>query len=235
MALGLWPEAFVIIPSSLGGLSPILTLMILQRLSNREVDVDKIAATARNWREVIPWLLVAAFLIPLISVLANCLNYLLGFETNLEFLTPGPAELGIALVAVIPLAFFPGLITSPLFEEPAWRGFALPQLQTLFGREFGSLIIGMYWWTWHLMMNISFGIYPSILGLLAMLGRSFIIDSLFNLSKQNILVAMFTHQSMFVLLNFLYVPTDTIPLLLLISLTWITVFLLRIRERQVNQ
>ncbi len=43
--------------------------------------------------------------------------------------------------------FFVG---GPLAEEPGWRGFALPRLQTRFGPLWGTLILGVVWAFWHL-------------------------------------------------------------------------------------
>lgn len=39
---------------------------------------------------------------------------------------------------------------GPLTEEPGWRGFALPRLQTKFGPALGSLLLGILWAGWHL-------------------------------------------------------------------------------------
>jgi len=231
MVLGLWPEEWIIVPSSLGGLSPILVLVILQKLSSREVDIDGIFKTAKIGRVQFPWLLMAAFAFPLLVTLGNLLVFAFGFESTLILLAPGPDALGWALIAIIPITFFPGLITSPLFEELGWRGFALPKLQAKFGREFGSLIIGSYWWLWHQMSNIAFGLYPSIIGYLSMLGWSFGIDSMYNLSKRNLLVAMFAHESMFIVFTYLFESSNYYASILMLALQWIFVLCLRITER----
>ncbi len=156
MALGLWPAELRIVPSSLGGISPILTLWILQKWSNHKVDLNRIIASVHNWRTNIPWLLAAVFILPVLTTLGNILNYILGFEDQFTLLEPGPAELGLILIPVIPITFVANLITSSLFEEPGWRGFALPKLQEKLGRELGSFVIGSYWWLWHQMSNIRF-------------------------------------------------------------------------------
>ena len=43
--------------------------------------------------------------------------------------------------------FFGG---GPLGEEPGWRGFALPRLQSRFKPFWASLILGILWTCWHL-------------------------------------------------------------------------------------
>ena len=146
MVLGLWPNELIIIPSSLGGLSPILSILIIQKISRQDVILTEIFDTIKSWKHDIPWLILAAFALPVVITLGNTLSFIAGNESQLNLLNPSPAELGLALIAIIPLTFFPGLITSPLFEEPGWRGFALPRLQAKIGWEIGSLIIGSYWW-----------------------------------------------------------------------------------------
>jgi len=42
------------------------------------------------------------------------------------------------------------ILGGPLFEEPGWRGFALPRLQPLHGPLVGTLILGLLWALWHL-------------------------------------------------------------------------------------
>ncbi len=234
MVLGLWPEEYIIIPSTLGGLSPILTLVILQRLSSREIDLDGIVKTAKVGRAYAPWLVVAAFLLPLIFLTGNVLSYALGFEPTLVILNPGPDELGWALLAIVPITFFPGLITSPLFEEPGWRGFALPKLQAMFGREIGSLLVGSYWWLWHQMSNVYWGLLPSVAGYLSMLGQSFLIDSMYNLSRRNLLVAMFAHQALFITFTYLYRSSLDVPIAILLAVMWAAVIGLRLLERRRN-
>ncbi len=103
MALGLWPMEYIIIPSSLGGISPILTLVILQKISARKVDLDGIVKTAKIGRVQSPWLIIAAFSLPLMITLGNVLSFLFGFESALNLLNPDPATLGWALLAIVPI------------------------------------------------------------------------------------------------------------------------------------
>jgi membrane protease YdiL (CAAX protease family) len=43
-----------------------------------------------------------------------------------------------------------GFFSGPLFEEPGWRGFALPRLEAARGPLAGTLILGALWGAWHL-------------------------------------------------------------------------------------
>jgi membrane protease YdiL (CAAX protease family) len=42
------------------------------------------------------------------------------------------------------------LFGGPLAEEPGWRGFALPRLQSRYGPLWGTLLLGVVWAFWHL-------------------------------------------------------------------------------------
>jgi uncharacterized protein len=54
------------------------------------------------------------------------------------------------LVNYLPFFVLVLLLGGPLFEEPGWRGFALPRLQRLHGPLVGTLILGLLWALWHL-------------------------------------------------------------------------------------
>jgi membrane protease YdiL (CAAX protease family) len=42
------------------------------------------------------------------------------------------------------------LLGGPLFEEPGWRGYALPRLEAQLGPVPGSLLLAVLWAAWHL-------------------------------------------------------------------------------------
>ncbi len=230
MVLGLWPEELILIPSSLGGISPILTLMIIQKYSNHAVDLEQIFNTTHTWSKKKPWLVLSAFILPTVITIGNVLNFIVGNESQLILLNSERVELRLALIVIVPLTFFPGLLTSPLFEEPGWRGFALTKLQSRFGRECGSLVIGSYWWLWHQMSNLYWGLYPTPISYLSMLGHSFVIDSLFNLSGHNLLTAMFAHQSICIINIYLYKSPNNLSALFILAIVWALVLVLRVFE-----
>jgi membrane protease YdiL (CAAX protease family) len=188
-------------------------------------SLNTILQSAKNWRRNIPLLVTAALIFPALNLLSKIIASLMGAQVTI--LTSGPDALGYAFILIMPLSFFAGLVSSPWFEEPGLRGFALPQLRERFGLSIASLILGSYWWLWHQGMNIAFGIEPTVIGYLTMLGQSFIIDSLY-LASTSILVAMFAHQSLFILFTYLS-KGDAFTQSISLALLWALVFILRIK------
>ena len=97
---------------------------------------------ARQWRVPLRWYLVA-----LVGIPAACLAAVVALPGGLDAL-----EHAAPLSMLGTYAFFmvAGFFSGPLFEEPGWRGFALPRLQTSMGPLAGTLVLGVLWGAWHL-------------------------------------------------------------------------------------
>ena len=212
--------------STLGGLGPLFSLFLLQKLTNEEISVKAILSTIRIREIRNPWAVLAIFGLPILTVLGNIGYYIVGQESQMRLVKSGPDELGGFVILVVALQFTAGLVTSPLFEEPGWRGFALGQLQQRYGKLLGSLVVGLLWWLWHQAMNLTFGIQPTVHSILSMLVVSFTIDSLFNLSGKNLFTAMLAHQSYGTVFTFLYEGNQNwlilgLKIVFLVVLRWI--------------
>ena len=95
MYIGFWAAELIIIPSSLGGLSPLLTLWFLDRLSKDSKILGPIFESIHPWKKQTPWLIVAAIAYPLLIIVGNLVSFFAGFEIELVLLNFGAAELGI--------------------------------------------------------------------------------------------------------------------------------------------
>jgi len=205
----------IIIGQSIGALAPLFSIILLDKISKGAINIKEIFDRIRLRGKKNLWLPIAAVTLPLLTIIGNLINFLVGNEIHLFIFKNEPLEaLGFWLIGIIPLLFFAGLVSSPLFEEPCWRGFALGMLQGRFGRQIGSLLLGSFWWIWHQPINIANGLEISFYSYLLMVSHSFIIDSLYNLSNKNLLAAMFAHSSLIVTFNFIYSSNNPYILLL---------------------
>ena len=93
--------------------------------------------------------------------------------------------------------FIPNLIGGPLGEEPGWRGFALPRLQSRYGPTRASLLLGPIWAAWHLPLFLVHGwtTAPFWIFALILTALSVIMTFGFNLSGGNVIVAILMHDA----------------------------------------
>jgi membrane protease YdiL (CAAX protease family) len=106
------------------------------------------------------------------------------------------------LLATYLLALVVGIILGPLWEEPGWRGFALPRMQKIFGPLRGSLLLGVLWAVFHLP-----GFFGGWLGeggftangfaalLVATMAYSVIMTWIFNSTRASILLMILFHSA----------------------------------------
>jgi membrane protease YdiL (CAAX protease family) len=112
-----------------------------------------------------------------------------------------------ALLAALPffaVVFVSQLFTSGLFEEPGWRGFALPRLQQRRGPLWGTVVLGLCWGCWHLPLFLIPGVYVAGTGLVGVgialaqflvieVAMAVIFTSVFNHTRASVLLAVMLH------------------------------------------
>lgn len=74
---------------------------------------------------------------------------LIAFVVLPAAMTVDPTTLHWRGLASLSVYNYSTLLGGPLFEEPGWRGFALPRLEARFGPVRGSLLLGVLWAGWH--------------------------------------------------------------------------------------
>jgi uncharacterized protein len=123
-------------------LGPTLSGFIMTGITEGKEGIRRLLHRIVLWRVGLRWYLFALIGVPVVMALGTVilpegLSSLLGL---------GPGYVLTYLSTYVLVVILGG----PLFEEPGWRGFALPRLQPLHGPLVGTLILGLLWALWHL-------------------------------------------------------------------------------------
>ena len=144
--------AFGLYPAPIASFGPFLAALVVLAITQGKSGIGGLLRRMVRWRVGIRWYAVALLLPVGIALAATALNVLLGAQA------PSAADLGgwtglfstFALVLLIPG-------TGGTWEEPGWRGFALPRLQAGRSALVASLILGAVWALWHLPLVVATG------------------------------------------------------------------------------
>jgi membrane protease YdiL (CAAX protease family) len=133
------PAELVIFVQTLG---PTVAARIVLTTTASDVAYRQMRRGGRLWHVPVRWYVVALGVIP-----AACLGAVAVLPGGIAALEGASASsMGSTFAFFLVLGFFSG----PLFEEPGWRGFALPRLERDRGPLIGTLILGVLWGAWHL-------------------------------------------------------------------------------------
>jgi uncharacterized protein len=150
-----WPlYALGLAPGYIIGLGPCLAALVVLALTHGRAGILGLFKRMVRWRVRPAWY-AAALLLPVgIALSATLLNVLLGARP------PTSVELG-AWPGLVPTFFLlllvPGI--GGAWEEPGWRGYALPYLQAGRSALVASLVLGVVWAFWHLPLMVD-GVVP---------------------------------------------------------------------------
>jgi membrane protease YdiL (CAAX protease family) len=168
-------------------LGPFVSAMIITGITRGRTGLKKILQRIVLWRVNWKWYALVIALPILISAAAMFINVLFGAVIN------APADLSWKS---LPEQFIFILLFIGLGEEPGWRGFALPQLQTSRSPIRSSLILALFWAIWHLPL---FGteFHPAQYGpfLISLLAATFLMTWIYNHTRGSILLPMIFHAS----------------------------------------
>ena len=154
-ALSWWPwilYAFGLYPTPIASFGPFLAALVVLAITQGKSGIGGLLRRMVRWRVGIRWYAVALLLPVGIALAATALNVLLGARA------PSAADLGGWTGLFSAFAFIlliPGI--GGAWEEPGWRGFALPSLQAGRSALVASLILGAVWALWHLPFVVATG------------------------------------------------------------------------------
>jgi hypothetical protein len=141
--------ALELFPNPIASFGPFLAALVVLMVAHGKSGVVGLLRRMVRWRVGLRWYAVALLLPVGLAVAATVLNVLLGAQA------PSPAELGgwtslFSTLAIVLLV--PGV--GGAWEEPGWRGYALPRLQTGRSALSASLILGVLIVGWHVPLMV---------------------------------------------------------------------------------
>jgi CAAX protease family protein len=183
-AAGVWPIPFL-------ATGPLIAALVVIPITQGLSGLRELGSRMIRWRVRWYWY-VAAIGLPLAVLLLTVgLNVALGASA--------PSLAGIGPLSTLLVVFAVRLINpgdGPMGEEPGWRGFALPGLQTTLSPLLTTMILAVLITGWHLpTFFLEGGFQPSIFvgGVLGTVAVTFWYTWLFNHTGGSVLITLMSH------------------------------------------
>jgi membrane protease YdiL (CAAX protease family) len=188
-AFSWWPSIIVIATGSgppILGLGPALAAVVVLALTVGRLGLKDLGRSMIRWRVGLRWWL-AAILTPIVlTVTATALNVALGApRPTSEDLSRWPDAVITGLL-ILCIPFIGGA-----WEEPGWRGYALPRMLRNRTPMWASLLLGTIWAVWHVPLFLTGDQHWSDLVLVVF--ASVVFTWLFQNALQSVLIAMVLH------------------------------------------
>jgi uncharacterized protein len=170
---------------------PFLSAFVMTAVTEGRAGVGRFLRRFVLWRVGFRWYLFVIVGIPVIAVLSVVvIPGVLGSYQGLSALAP------LSVLGIYVYVLFLG---GALGEEPGWRGFALPRLQSLHGPLVGTLILGPLWALWHLPLFFTpwneLTVFNVVVFVLTTTCLAIMYTWVFNNTKGSVLMAILTHAS----------------------------------------
>jgi membrane protease YdiL (CAAX protease family) len=168
---------------------PTLSAMILIAALEGKPGLGAFFKRYLQWRAGIGWWFVVLF-----GILIG-LNVVAAFIVGPSVLTEFIQNIDLILPTYL-ITLIVGVILGPLWEEPGWRGFALPRLQAQLGPLIGSIILGAMWALWHVPGYLGGWMTSAFTALLVTcIGFSILATWIYNNTGGSILLMILLHSS----------------------------------------
>jgi membrane protease YdiL (CAAX protease family) len=178
--------ALGVFPNPIASFGPFLAALVVLALTEGKPGIGRLFRRMVRWRVSPVWYALALLLPAVLAGIAAALNVMLGAQP------PSPAQLG-AWPQLLPT--FAVLLLVPGFggawEEPGWRGYAVPRLQRGRSALVASLILGVLIAGWHLPLMVAGEIHYSDIVLI--LAAMIVVNWVFNNAKGSVLIVMLLH------------------------------------------
>jgi CAAX protease family protein len=186
--LSWWPAVLYIYgwsPVPNAGFGPFLAALVVLGVTEGRAGIGRLFRSMVRWR--VPWRSYAfAFGAPVLAsglaVVATTATGAHLDRTALGLWTEIPAAFAVILLV-------PGFAGA--WEEPGFRGYALPRLERRFGVLAGPLLLGVFWVGWHLPLFLAGQIL--VTDVWTIIAASVVIAGIFDSARRSVLIAMLWH------------------------------------------
>ena len=224
--LSWWPwilYEFGAFPLPIASFGPFLAAIVVLALTEGKAGLIGLFRRMVRWRVSPGWYVVALLLPAVLATAATVLNVMLGAEP------PSAAELNgwTGLFAIFAIRLLvPGF--GGAWEEPGWRGYALPRLQSRRSALAASLILGALIAVWHLPLMVAGQVaYSDIVLIFA---GTIVYNWVFNNAHGSVLIIMLMHAANNTVSGAFFSPMfsggDSIRQSWLLALVWTVVAIL---------
>jgi uncharacterized protein len=212
--------ALGLFPNPIASFGPFLAAIVVLALTEGKAGLLGLFRRMVRWRIAPGWYAVALLLPAVLAASATALNVVLGAQP------PSAAQLGawtgiISTFAIVLL--IPGV--GGAWEEPGWRGYALPRLQSGRSALVASLILAALIAGWHLPLMVAGQVHYSDIVLI--LAAVIVFNWVFNNAKGSVLIIMLMHAANNAVSGSFFSPmfsgADSIRQSWLLALVWAAV------------
>jgi len=178
--------ALGLFPNPIASFGPFLAAIVVLALTEGKAGLLGLFRRMVRWRVAPGWYAVALLLPAVLAASATALNVVLGAQP------PSAAQLGawpgiLSTFAIVLL--IPGV--GGAWEEPGWRGYALPRLQGRRSALVASLILAVLVAGWHLPLIVAGQVHYSDIVLIV--AAVIVFNWVFNNAKGSVLIIMLMH------------------------------------------
>jgi CAAX protease family protein len=178
--------ALGLFPNPIASFGPFLAAIVVLALTEGKVGLRGLFSRMIRWRVAPGWYAVALLLPPVLAAVATVLNVLLGARP------PSAAQLNAwpgVLTTFAVVLLIPGF--GGAWEEPGWRGYAVPRLQRGRSALVAALILAALIAGWHLPLMVAGQVHYSDIVLI--LAAVVVFNWVFNNANGSVLIIMLMH------------------------------------------
>ena len=191
LALSWWPWplfALGLSAAPIASFGPFLAAMIMLMITQGRAGVVGLLRRMGRWRVGARWYVVALGLPLLLGGVAVLINVALGAQVDL---TASKVDGWLVLPMFAVLLVVPGL--GGAWEEPGWRGYALPRLQSGRTALRAGLMLGVLVAVWHLPLIVTGEVAWT--DVIQIMGAVIVFNWVFNNARGSVLIIMIAHAS----------------------------------------